>query len=102
MEAEEYNKNQKEAISHYKYSNFNWGVNIRPVMEFMLSDHWMMDITLDALGLSVDGTVQSSGEGSDKSTTSGVRFGFNMMKTLNPNEGHVASQYVILGFAYKF
>lgn len=98
--AETYNKAQKDYIAENKPTDFRWGVNIRPVMVFNLTDHWMMDVTLDAIGLSVTGNTQSelvtSGLGSSKvkSTDSNASVQFNMM---NPD-----LQFFTLCCAYKF
>ena len=96
--ADAYNQSEKDAIKETKPGDFRWGVNIRPVMVFNLTDHWMMDITLDALGFSATGQVESAMvpglSGKTKATTSHAAIQLNVM---NPD-----TQFFTLGCAYKF
>ena len=92
--ADAYNEAQKELIKNTKPSDFRWGVNIRPVMVFDLTDHWMMDLTLDGLGFSVNGVVESAMSGSTKTSTSKTAIQLNAMSADH--------QFFTLGCAYKF
>lgn len=93
-QAESYNQLAKDAIKETKPGDFRWGVNIRPVMVFNLTDHWMMDITLDALGFSATGQVESEMAFGYKVTNSHAAIQLNVM---NPD-----TQFFTLGCAYKF
>ena len=96
--ADAYNKAAKDYIAETKPGDFRWGLNIRPVMVFNLTDHWMMDITLDALGFSAIGNVtnyNTTALGKEvKVMDSNARIQLNLM---SPEQ-----QLFTVGCAYKF
>jgi hypothetical protein len=92
--AEAYNQAQKDLIKNTRHSDFRWGVNIRPVMVFDLTDHWMMDMTLDGLGFSVSGVIKSLTADNTQTNTSRTAIQLNAMSADH--------QFFTLGCTYKF
>ena len=92
--AEAYNQAQKDLIKNTRHSDFRWGVNIRPVMVFDLTDHWMMDMTLDGLGFSVSDVIKSLTADNTQTNTSRTAIQLNAMSADH--------QFFTLGCAYKF
>lgn len=94
-EAKDMNTAAKDAIKDLNYLNFQYGISVTPVMMFNLNEHWLMDVSIDAFGLYLQGTTTSvEPKDSKKTVTNTFNGGISAMS------GNVS--YLSVGFAYKF
>lgn len=93
-EARDMNDAEKDRVKDAEYSNFQYGLYVAPVMAFNLTDHFVMDLTFDALGLYLAGEHTAQTKSDVKVTDDTFRGGLTVMSTSNT--------YFRLGFAYKF
>ncbi|MCQ2340106.1 MAG: hypothetical protein MJZ79_04920 [Paludibacteraceae bacterium] len=93
-EAKDMNSDAKDAVKDAEYSNFRYGLFVAPVMAFNLTNHFVMDITLNALGLYLAGEHTAQTVSDVKNTEDTFNGGLIVMNN--------SDTYFQLGFSYKF
>lgn len=93
-EARDMNSDAKDAVKDAEYSNFQYGLFVAPVMAFNLTNHFVMDITLNALGLYLAGNHTAQTVSDVKVTQDTFNGGLIVMNN--------SDTYFQLGFSYKF
>lgn len=93
-QAKEANDLLKEEIKKEKAINLEWGLYVKPVMMFDITERCYVDVTLDALGLGLGGTRRQY---ADVNGTNIVTNNFKAGLAFNNTRSAIK-----VGFAYKF
>lgn len=98
-DAKDMNKDAKDAIKDKKPVHFAYGLGLSPVVMFNVNEHWYIDITIDALGLYLNGNYDKR-EMKDGITSKNVKIENNSfsggLSMFSEQNG------IAIGAAYKF
>ena len=78
----------------YKYSCFDGGFYVQPVLTYAINDNWRFESTLNFMGLNISGSTkkESMDKGDSWTKSSDFDFGLSVLK----------GDYLTVGFVYSF
>ena len=89
-----YAKKANKKNPDYKYSCFDGGFYVQPVLTYAINDNWRFESTLNFMGLNISGSTkkESMDKGDSWTKSSAFDFGLSVLK----------GDYLTVGFVYSF
>ena len=94
-------KDKNKKVDGHKYSNFNGGLSIKPVLTYTIQEHWVLVSELNFLSFGLWGNVEKiTDKATDRAGNAASIVETN--NSCNFNLGLFEGEVISIGMAYKF